>query len=228
MSRLTIGILGLGVFGTAVAKTLHAYDTTLIAIDNHAQQINQLEGILTRGIIGDFTDKEVLRAAGIASCDTLVVATGENLESSVLAVLHAKALGVPMVVAKAKSTTTMEVLLKIGADKVLLPERETGISLAKQLLHRATTSLIELDSQAAIVEFPTPEKWVGHSLNQLKLRQSYAINIIGIRHKGEETLTIQIQPDQPLQAGDLLMAVTSNQTIDHFEEYTNHLPKEML
>lgn len=223
MSRSTIGILGLGVFGTAIAKTLHKYNATIIAIDNHESQINQLESILTRGIVGDFTDKDILRAAGIANCDTVVVATGENLESSVLAVLHAKALGVPKVIAKAKSKTTMEVLLKIGADKVISPERETGISLAKHLLHSETTDLIELDSHASIVEFHTPTKWVGKSLAQLQPRQHYKMNIIGIRHQGNKELNIQISPDYLFQSEDLLMAVTDNHTVDHFEEYTNKL-----
>ena len=142
MQKHTIGILGLGVFGTSIAKTLCKYNCNIIAVDDHESQINQLESILTRGVVGDISDKDLLRAAGIDTCDTVVIATGSNLEASVLAVLHCKSLGIPKVVAKAKSKTTREVLLKIGADRVISPERETGISLAKHLLHDDTTHVI--------------------------------------------------------------------------------------
>lgn len=92
--------------------------------------------------MGDITDRSLLRAAGIQNCDAVVVATGTNLESSVLAVMHSKTLGVPKVIAKVKGTTAKEILLRIGADKVISPERETGISLAKHLIHRSATSVL--------------------------------------------------------------------------------------
>ena len=161
MQKHTIGILGLGIFGTSIAKTLCKYNCNIIAVDDHESQINQLESILTRGVVGDISDKDLLRAAGIDTCDTVVIATGTNLEASVLAVLHCKSLGIPKVVAKAKSKTTREVLLKIGADRVISPERETGISLAKHLLHDDTTHVIELDEYVSIIEFNPPAKWLG-------------------------------------------------------------------
>ncbi|MGT2800225.1 potassium channel family protein [Streptococcus marmotae] len=223
MKTQTIGILGLGVFGTTIAKTLHHYDCNIIAVDNHADRINQLEMILTKGIVGDITDKDLLRAARIDSCDTVIVATGRNLESSVLAVLHCKALNVPKVVAKVKSKTAKEVLLKIGADRVISPERETGVSLAKHLLHRDTTDLIELDGDVSIVEFHAPKKWIGKSLAQLQLRQHYNLNIIGYRDAQTNKLNVQFSPDYTFNEHELIMAVTDNHTVDHFEEYTNKL-----
>ncbi|HFH9840327.1 TPA: TrkA family potassium uptake protein [Streptococcus suis] len=221
MSNYTIGILGLGVFGTTIAKTLHQYDCNIIAIDNHEQQINQLEPILTRGIVGDITDRSLLRAAGIENCDAVVVATGDNLESSVLAVMHSKALGVPMVVAKVKGTTAKEVLLRVGADKVISPERETGISLAKQLLHRDTTSLYELEGNVSIVEFHPPAKWIGKTLGELKLRQNYKLNIIGYRSGENQELNIQLTPDFEFKHDQLILAVTDHNTVDHFEDLTS-------
>ncbi|MGV3030672.1 potassium channel family protein [Streptococcus suis] len=220
MSSFTIGILGLGVFGTTIAKTLHPYNCNIIAVDNHENQINQLESILSRGIVGDITDKSLLRAAGIDSCDTVVVATGDNLESSVLAVLHCKALGVPKVIAKVKSKTAKEVLLKIGADKIISPERETGVSLAKHLLHRNTTDLVQLDGNVSIVEFHPPKKWLGKTLAELQLRQNYKMNIIGYRLKTTKELNIQLSPDYVFNEDEVIMAVTDHNTIDHFEEFT--------
>ncbi|WP_333564735.1 potassium channel family protein [Streptococcus parasuis] len=221
MSTYTIGILGLGVFGTTIAKTLHKYDCNIIAIDNHEYQINQLESILTRGVVGDITDRSLLRAAGIENCDAVVVATGNNLESSVLAVMHSKMLGVPKVIAKVKGTTTKEILLRIGADKVISPERETGISLAKHLIHRNTTSVFELGGNASIVEFRPPKKWFGKTLAELQLRQNYKMNIIGYRCGENQELNIQLTPDYVFNEDELITAVTDHNTIDHFEDLTD-------
>ena len=221
MSTCTIGILGLGVFGTTIAKTLHKYDCHIIAVDNHEQQINQLESILTRGVVGDITDRSLLRAAGIQNCDAVVVATGNNLESSVLAVMHSKTLGVPKVIAKVKGTTAKEILLRIGADKVISPERETGISLAKHLIHRNTTSVFELDGNVSIVEFRPPKKWFGKTLAELQLRQNYKMNIIGYRCGENQELNIQLTPDYVFNEDELITAVTDHNTIDHLEDLTD-------
>lgn len=221
MSTYTIGILGLGVFGTTIAKTLHKYDCHIIAVDNHEQQINQLESILTRGVVGDITDRSLLRAAGIQNCDAVVVATGTNLESSVLAVMHSKTLGVPKVIAKVKGTTAKEILLRIGADKVISPEKETGISLAKHLIHRSTTSVFELDGNVSIVEFRPPKEWFGKTLAELQLRQNYKMNIIGYRCGENQELNIQITPDYVFNEDELITAVTDHNTIDHLEDLTD-------
>ena len=221
MSTYTIGILGLGVFGTTIAKTLHKYDCHIIAVDNHEQQINQLESILTRGVVGDITDRSLLRAAGIQNCDAVVVATGTNLESSVLAVMHSKTLGVPKVIAKVKGTTAKEILLRIGADKVISPEKETGISLAKHLIHRNTTSVFELDGNVSIVEFRPPKEWFGKTLAELQLRQNYKMNIIGYRCGENQELNIQLTPDYVFNEDELITAVTDHNTIDHFEDLTD-------
>lgn len=221
MSTYTIGILGLGVFGTTIAKTLHKYDCHIIAVDNHEQQINQLESILTRGVVGDITDRSLLRAAGIQNCDAVVVATGTNLESSVLAVMHSKTLGVPKVIAKVKGTTAKEILLRIGADKVISPERETGISLAKHLIHRSTTSVFELDGNVSIVEFRPPKEWFGKTLAELQLRQNYKMNIIGYRCGENQELNIQLTPDYVFNEDELITAVTDHNTIDHLEDLTD-------
>ena len=221
MSTYTIGILGLGVFGTTIAKTLHKYDCHIIAVDNHEQQINQLESILTRGVVGDITDRSLLRAAGIQNCDAVVVATGNNLESSVLAVMHSKMLGVPKVIAKVKGTTAKEILLRIGADKVISPERETGISLAKHLIHRNITSVFELGGNVSIVEFRPPKKWFGKTLAELQLRQNYKMNIIGYRCGENQELNIQLTPDYVFNEDELITAVTDHNTIDHLEDLTD-------
>ena len=203
------------------SRRFRDYHCHIIAVDNHEQQINQLESILTRGVVGDITDRSLLRAAGIQNCDAVVVATGTNLESSVLAVMHSKTLGVPKVIAKVKGTTAKEILLRIGADKVISPEKETGISLAKHLIHRNTTSVFELDGNVSIVEFRPPKEWFGKTLAELQLRQNYKMNIIGYRCGENQELNIQLTPDYVFNEDELITAVTDHNTIDHLEDLTD-------
>ena len=223
MANRTIGVLGLGVFGRSIINTLSKYDCDIIAVDDHEEVINHFEPLLARGVVGDITDHDLLQAAGIDTCDTVVVATGENLESSVLAVMHCKSLGVEKVIAKVKSKMTREVLTKIGADRVISPERETGISLAKHILHRDTTDVIQLDKNVSIIEFYPPRRWVGKTLEHLKLRQQYKLNIIGFRSHKDGELDIQLSPHYVFKEGELLVAVTDSKTIDHFEDVTRYM-----
>ena len=212
MANRTIGILGLGIFGQSVLKTLQDQDVDIIAIDDHADVINQYESMITTGIVGDITEMDLLDAADIGNCDTVVIATGENLESSVLAVMHCKALGVEHVIAKVKNEVTKEVLGKIGADLVILPEVEAGMSLAKMILFQHGIEVFQLDEAVVVAS------WVGKSLQDLAVREEYHLNIIGYRDAEDQPLHIQIGPDFIWPEGVRVMAVTDNQYLDRIQD----------
>lgn len=217
MANRTIGILGLGIFGQSVLKTLQDQDVDIIAIDDHADVINQYESMITTGIVGDITDLDLLDAADIGNCDTVVIATGENLESSVLAVMHCKALGVEHVIAKVKNEVTKEVLEKIGADLVILPEVEAGMSLAKMILFQHRIEVFQLDEEVVVVEFTVPSSWVGKSIRDLEIRDQYQLNIIGYRDGEDQPLRSQLGPDFVWPAEVRVMAVTDNQYLDRIQ-----------
>ena len=218
MANRTIGILGLGIFGQSVLKTLQDQDVDIIAIDDHEDVINQYEPMITTGIVGDITEMDLLDAADIGNCDTVVIATGENLESSVLAVMHCKALGVEHVIAKVKNEVTKEVLEKIGADLVILPEVEAGMSLAKMILFQHGIEVFQLDEAVVVAEFTVPASWVGKSLQDLAVREEYHLNIIGYRLTKNHPLESQFTPDFVWQEGVSIMAVTDNQHLDNLRE----------
>ena len=153
---------------------------------------------MVRGVVGDITDEELLLSAGIDTCDTVVVATGENLESSVLAVMHCKSLGVPTVIAKVKSHTAKKVLEKIGADSVISPEYEMGRSLAQTILFNNSVDVFQLDKNVSIVEMKIPRSWAGKSLSELDLRGQYNLNILGFRDYENAPLDVQFGPDDLL------------------------------
>ena len=218
MANRTIGILGLGIFGQSVLKTLQDQDVDIIAIDDHEDVINQYESMITTGIVGDITDLDLLDAADIGNCDTVVIATGENLESSVLAVMHCKALGVEHVIAKVKNEVTKEVLEKIGADLVILPEVEAGMSLAKMILFQHGIEVFQLDDEVVVVEFTVPASWVGKSIRDLEIRDQYQLNIIGYRDGEDQPLRSQLGPDFVWPAEVHVMAVTDNQYLDRIQD----------
>ena len=215
MSDRTIGILGLGIFGSSVLTALAQHDINIIAIDDHEERINQFEPVLVRGVVGDITDEELLLSAGIDTCDTVVVATGENLESSGLAVMHCKSLGVPTVIAKVKSYTAKKVLEKIGADSVISPEYEMGRSLAQTILFNNSVDVFQLDKNVSIVEMKIPRSWAGKSLSELDLRGPYNLNILGFRDYENAPLDVQFGPDDQLKADGYMMAVINNQYLDN-------------
>ncbi|MDN5023037.1 MULTISPECIES: TrkA family potassium uptake protein [unclassified Streptococcus] len=218
MANRTIGILGLGIFGQSVLKTLQDQDVDIIAIDDHEDVINQYESMITTGIVGDITEMDLLDAADIGNCDTVVIATGENLESSVLAVMHCKALGVEHVIAKVKNEVTKEVLEKIGADLVILPEVEAGMSLAKMILFQHRIEVFQLDEEVVVVEFTVPASWVGKSIRDLEIRDQYQLNIIGYRDGEDQPLRSQLGPDFVWPAEVRVMAVTDNQYLDRIQD----------
>ena len=214
MSDRTIGILGLGIFGSSVLAALAKHDVNIIAIYNHEERINQFEQVLVRRVVGDITDEDLLLSAGVDTCDTVVVATGENLESSVLAVMHCKSLGVPTVIAKVKSHTAKKVLEKIGADSVISPEFEMGRSLAQTILFNNSVDVFQLDKNVSIVEMKIPQSWTGQSLSQLDLRGRYNLNILGFRDYENAPLDVQFGPNDLLKPDTYIMAVINNQYLD--------------
>ena len=139
--------------------------------------------------------------AGIDTCDTVVVATGENLESSVLAVMHCKSLGgTKGYCQRSKSQTAKKVLEKIGADSVISPEYEMGQSLAQTILFHNNVDVFQLDKNVSIVEMKIPSVWAGQSLSQLDLRGKYNLNVLGFREQENSPLDVQFGPNDLLKA----------------------------
>lgn len=216
MIRQIYGVLGLGIFGRTVARELAKSDQEVIVIDSNAQYINDLADEVTTAVVGDMTDLDFLRHTGIAQCQSVIIATGTNLESAVLAVMNCKKLGVPNIIVKAKNKIYEEVLYGIGAHQVISPERETGINLVSQLLRHRIKDYFQFEGDVSIIEFQIPDKWVGKTITELKLRQQYDVNIIGIRKNQNDSINTNIPLKQPLEKNLYIVAISSSKT---FEEY---------
>lgn len=220
MQKQTVGVLGLGIFGRTIAKELSQYGCDVIAIDGDEKNVDAVSDVVTYAAIGDFTDVELLRNVGIANCDIVVVATGTNLESSVLAVMHTKRLGVKQIIAKARSLTFEEVLYEVGVDAVVAPERDSGLRLASKILRNNIDEVLRLDDDTSIIEFETPPRWIGKTLAELDVRRKYDLNLLGMREERGEKL-IPIAPQKPLESDVVLVAMAANHTFERFD-YLGH------
>ncbi len=174
-------IIGLGRFGERVAQQLCALGNEVLAIDTNAELVQQVSGCVTNAAVADAQDKDVLMALGVKECDCAVVAIGDSLAASVMATMNLQELGVPKIVCKAKDEAHRRVLEKLGADRVVIPEKEVADRLAHSLASANVLEYIELSTDYGIVEVPAPEKWVGHDLRELNVRAKLGVNIIAVR-----------------------------------------------
>ena len=154
----------------------------------------------------------MLKSLGVQNVDVVVVAISDNIEASIVATMQAKELGVPFVMAKATNALHGRILDKIGADKVIYPEQSMGFRTAKNLMTNGYVDVFELSSEFSIAEFKIPDDWVGKSLMELKIREKYRINVIGI--KQNEQVDVNIRPEEVLQEGCSIIAIGKNQDLN--------------
>lgn len=179
--RRTIGVLGLGVFGRTVVKELTDEPVDIITIDKDKTITQRIESYVLEAVIGDFTDMELIKSVGIAQCETVIIATASSLESSVIATLNCKNLGIKNIIVKVKNKRHREIMEQLGATEVIRPEYAAGLKLSKQLRNPNIRDVIDLEDDVSIVEFTPPKKWLGKSIKELDLRSEFGLNIIGIK-----------------------------------------------
>lgn len=202
-------VFGLGRYGIAVATELVNNGADVLAVDIDDDIVNSAVADIPFCRCADITDPEVIKQLGISNVDVVVVAMANNLEASVMSVILCKEAGVKMVIAKCADEMQGKILCKVGADKVVYPENESGVRLAKNLLSAGMVDLIDLSEDISVIEIPVREKWVGKTLIELDLRKKYAINIIAIRN-GEDIL-VNIDPNVQL-SNEMQLVVIINKT----------------
>ncbi|GLB79447.1 potassium uptake transporter gating subunit KtrA [Streptococcus alactolyticus] len=217
MTKKIIGVLGLGIFGRTVAEELSKFEQDVIAVDCKENSVQDVAEFVSKAAVGDITDIEFLKAVGIAQCDKVVIATGTSLESSVLAIMHCKKLGVKTILAKAKNATYEEVLYGIGATKVITPERDSGKTVSSNMLRHRIDNIVHLEDTVSMIEFSIPDSWVGKNLIQLDLRNKYDLNLIGIRRKNLTTLDTDINPSEVFEPNTKVVAIASDNTFEKFD-----------
>jgi len=205
----TYVVIGLGRFGTAVAAKLQELGNEVLVIDENEEEVQRMSDLVTYAVVGDARDEDVLGSLGVGNYDCAVVAIGEDLAASVLITLNLKSLGVPQVVCKARNDQQKRALEKIGADRVVIPEREMGVKLAQNLVSSSVLDYVQLSSECGIAEILTPVSWVGKSMLELDVRKKYGVTVAAIR-KADGDVAVLIDAAYRLEKEDELVIVGNN------------------
>ena len=205
-------VIGLGRFGSEVARQLYKCGCEVLAVDLKSELVQQISADVTHAAVGDSRDKEVLRMLGVGEFDCAIVAIGEDLAASVLITMNLKELGVPYLVCKAHDNVHRRVLEKLGADRVVIPEQENAARLAKGLSSPNLLDYIELSDEYSIVELPAPASWIGKTLKELNVRAKLGVNILAVRRDGK--MDISPAADFSFQSGDIVVVLGDTKALN--------------
>lgn len=204
-TNLNYAVFGLGRYGRAVAKELVDDGAEVLAVDNNEDVVNAASVEIPYCKCADVTDPEVIKQLGISNMDVVVISMASALEASVMATMLCKEAGVKTVIVKCSSEMNCKILSKVGADQVVLPESESGIRLAKNLLCSGFMDIIELSRDVSMVELSVRPEWEGKTLIELSLRKKYGINVVAIT-QGKDVST-NISPEEPLSTTMKLIVI---------------------
>ena len=209
-------IIGLGRFGSSVAETLFTLGNDVLVIDKNEELVQDISDKVTHAVQMDATDETALKSIGIRNFDVAIVTIGDDIQSSIMATLLLKELGVNYIVTKAKNELHEKVLKKIGADRVILPEKEMGVRVAHNLVSSSILEYIDLSPDYSIIEIEVIDEWCDNSLRQLNLRSKYGMNIIAL--KGKEGINISPAPDEIIKKGDIMVIIGSADDLNKLEK----------
>ena len=215
MSNKQFVVIGLGRFGASVARTLYGLGHDVLAIDKNEDLVQEIADDVTHAVQMDATDEAALKTLGIRNFDVAVVTIGASIQSSVMTTLLLKENGVKHIIAKGHSDLHAKVLYKIGADRVILPEKDMGIRVAHNLVSTNILDYIELSSDYSIIEINSPDDWHGKTINELSLRSEYGINVVAIKRGGD--VNVSPYADDLIEPGDIVVAIGSASDLSKLE-----------
>lgn len=216
MEKKQYAVIGLGRFGASLAKTLAEQGVEVLAIDRDEAIVNHAVSFVTQAVQMDAADEQALSAVGIGNFDVACICTND-MQSSIMITLLCKEQGVPCVLAKAGSELHEKVLKKMGADRVVFPERDSGVRQAHNLLSSNILDFIQVSKDFDLAEFEVYDEWVGKSLLELQFRQRYGASVVAIRPK-EGKVNINPLPEDVLHARDIIVVIGEEERLQKLEK----------
>ncbi|PMC35164.1 potassium transporter Trk [Bacillus sp. UMB0899] len=209
-------VIGLGRFGGSICRALSEEGMEVMAIDTDEDKVNEFANIASHAVVGDTTDETVLKSIGIRNFDHVIVAIGDNIQASILTTLILKELGVKHITVKAQNDYHEKVLSKIGADRIVHPERDMGRRIAHNIISNNVLDYLELSDEHSIVEIVANEKLNGHSIIDLDIRAKYGINIVAM--KRDKDIIVSPQANEIIRKNDILIVIGADTDINRFEK----------
>ena len=211
MINKTYAVFGLGRYGSAVAKELVESGAEVIAVDMDEERADEMAATIPVCKCADVTDADVIKNLGVSNCDTVIVSFASNFEASIMATMLCKEAGVGNVIVKCSNDIHRKLLEKVGADKIVQPESESGTRLAKNLLSSGFVDIAHISEDILVVEVKAKDEWIGKNLIELDLRNKYSMNIIAIK-QNEET-SISFSPQTCIEKDMLLVVVAEKEKL---------------
>lgn len=205
-------VIGLGRFGSQVARELCELGGEVLAVDIHSDLVQRVANDVTHAVVADGQDKEVLKALGASNFDCAIVAIGNNLAASILTTVNLKELQVPFILCKAHDDIHRRVLEKLGVDRVVIPEYEYAGKLARSLTSHNVLDYIELSDEYGILEVPAPKSWIGKTLMELNVRAKLGVNIIAV--ESENVTNISPAASYRIKEGDVMAVLGDNKALE--------------
>lgn len=209
------GVIGLGRFGSSVAITLEKLGYQVLAIDKNETKIDSVKDFVTSARQTDATDAEALKEAGINNCDVVVVAIGGDMQNSILTTIVLKEMGIKRIIVKASNAMHGKVLEKIGVEKIVYPEKDTGIRIAHQLVSSNILDFIQVSNDYSMEEIKITENIKGKTLKEMNLRKKYDIEVLAIK-RGEKLILIP-NAEEELLINDILIIIGKSENVREFE-----------
>lgn len=216
MKKNQYAVIGLGRFGSSLAKELKKQGYEVLGIDKYEERVEEMSSVLTHTVVANCIDEDVLRSIGIRNFDCVVVAIGDDIQASILTCILLKDMGVKTVVAKALSELHGKVLQKIGVDRIIFPERDMGIRVAHQLVSPNLLDYIELSKNYTIAELAVTKKIAGATLKQLNTRARFGCSVVAINKN--DGVVIAPTAEDIVDEKDIMVVIGTTEQIEDFEE----------
>ncbi|WP_280769147.1 potassium channel family protein [Salipaludibacillus daqingensis] len=215
MMKKQFAVIGLGRFGGSICSALSEQGMEVLAIDTDEDKVNKFASIATHAVVADTTDENTLKSLGIRNFDHVIVAIGDNIQSSILTTLMLVEQGVKHITVKAQNDYHEKVLNKIGAHKVVHPERDMGIRIAHNIVSKNVLDYLELSDEYSIVELVAGKSVHKRTLIDLDVRAKYGCNIMAI--KRDENINVSPAATEELMRGDIIIVIGADKDITRME-----------
>ena len=206
-------VIGLGIFGSQLARQLYESGLDVIAVDKNKDAVQKIKDYCTKAVLADASDKEVLESIGVAADDVVVISFGEDLSASTLLTLHLKELKVQTIIVKVPNEDSKRILLKVGASEAIIPEREMANKVARGIISPNVLEYLPISEEYTIVELAPPTAFIGKSLADLDLRKKYNLQVIAIRDVLANKLQLVPRASSIIKDSDVMVIIGKEEDI---------------